>query len=101
MSATNTATSFGQVARSLHWLTALLILSAIGLGLYAEGLPHDSSEALAAKAEVFSIHKTIGMAAFLVALVRIVWALIQPRRCDISNAITVPAATASPCNHTP
>lgn len=83
MSATNTATSFGQVARSLHWLTALLILSAIGLGLYAEGLPHDSSEALAAKAEVFSIHKTIGMAAFLVALVRIVWALTQPKPAPI------------------
>ena len=69
MSATNTATSFGQVARSLHWLTALLILSAIGLGLYAEGSPHDSSEALAAKAEVFSIHKTIGMAAIGLAAV--------------------------------
>lgn len=83
MPVTNTATSFGLVARSLHWLTALLILSAIGLGLYAEGLPHDTSAALATKAEVFSVHKTIGMAAFLVAFVRIVWALTQPKPAPI------------------
>ncbi|MEH7826730.1 cytochrome b/b6 domain-containing protein [Gemmobacter denitrificans] len=79
MPAQNTATSYGGVARSLHWLTALLILSAIGLGLYAENLPYDTSETLAAKAQVFSLHKTIGVAAFFVALARILWALTQPR----------------------
>ncbi|MBT9244886.1 cytochrome b/b6 domain-containing protein [Gemmobacter fulvus] len=79
MPATNTSTAYGGIARSLHWLTALLILSAIGLGLYAESLPYDSSAALAQKAQIFSLHKTIGIAAFFVAAARILWALSQPR----------------------
>lgn len=79
MPAQNAPTRYGSVARSLHWLTALLILSAIGLGLYAEDLPYDTAETLAAKAQIFSIHKTIGVAAFFVALARILWALSQPR----------------------
>lgn len=83
MSASNTATSYGSAARSLHWLTALLILSAIGLGLYGEDLPFDTSETLATKAAVYSLHKTIGIAAFFVAAVRILWALMQPRPAPI------------------
>lgn len=79
MSTSNTATSYGSVARSLHWLTALLILSAIGLGLYGKGLPYDTSETLATKAAIYSLHKTIGVTAFFIAAARILWALAQPR----------------------
>lgn len=79
MPAHNTQQSFGAVARTLHWLTALLILTAIPLGLIASDLPYDTAEALATKAQLFSIHKTVGVAAFFVALIRIVWALTQPR----------------------
>lgn len=83
MPLSNTATRYGALARSLHWLTALLILSAIGLGLYADNLPYDTSEALAAKAQVFSLHKTIGIAAFFVAAIRIVSALLQPKPAPV------------------
>jgi len=79
MPATNNASRYGWVARSLHWLTALLILSAILLGLYGEDLPFDTSETLAIKAQIYSWHKTIGVAAFFVAVLRILWALSQPR----------------------
>ena len=75
----NSTTRYGTVARSLHWLTAALILTAIPLGLYANSLPFDTSEALAAKARVFSLHKTLGVATCLVALARILWAIGQPR----------------------
>lgn len=79
MSTANTTTSYGAVARALHWLTALLILTAIPLGLVANGMAYDSGEALAAKAQLFSLHKTVGIAAFAVALIRILWALTQTR----------------------
>lgn len=79
MALTNTPQSFGAAARTLHWLTALLILTAIPLGLYARSLPYDTAAALAAKAQAFSLHKTVGVAAFFTALVRILWALTQPR----------------------
>lgn len=77
MSLTNTPAAYGAVARTFHWLTALLILTAIPLGLYANNLPSDSGAALAWKAQVFSLHKTIGVAAFFVALARILWAFTQ------------------------
>jgi cytochrome b561/polyisoprenoid-binding protein YceI len=76
MTARNTATSYGTVARSLHWLTALLILTNFPLGVIADNLPFDTSEAAALKAQLFSVHKTLGVAIFFVALVRILWALI-------------------------
>ncbi|MDZ4095521.1 MAG: cytochrome b/b6 domain-containing protein [Paracoccaceae bacterium] len=79
MPVANTQQTFGTPARVLHWLTALLILSAIPLGLIANDLPYDTSESLAQKAQLFSLHKTIGVAAFTVAALRIMWALTQPR----------------------
>ncbi len=75
----NTDLSFGSVAKTLHWLTALLILTAMPLGLIANQWPYDTSETLAVKATLFSIHKTLGLSAFFVALIRILWAMIQPR----------------------
>lgn len=78
MSARNTLQQFGWVTRLFHWLTALLILTAFPLGLYANDLPFDTSEALAWKAQVFSLHKTLGVMAFLVAVARILWALGSP-----------------------
>jgi cytochrome b561/polyisoprenoid-binding protein YceI len=77
MSARNTSRSFGTVTRTFHWLTALLILTAIPLGFVANRLPYDTAEALAWKAQLFSVHKTLGIAAFLLGAARILWALVE------------------------
>lgn len=79
----NTRTRFGLVARTLHWLTALLILTAIGLALYTELLPRGTEEGRAQLMQIFSIHKTIGVAAFFTALIRILWAFTQTKPVDI------------------
>ncbi|MEM6384600.1 MAG: cytochrome b/b6 domain-containing protein [Pseudomonadota bacterium] len=79
MSLTNTATRYGSVTKTFHWLTALLILALIPSGIIANGLPYDTPEALAQKAQLFSIHKTMGVVLFAVALLRILWALSQPK----------------------
>ncbi|MDD8023478.1 MAG: cytochrome b/b6 domain-containing protein [Paracoccaceae bacterium] len=76
---TNTPQSYGGVARMLHWLIALLILSAIGLGLYTEDMPRDTDAAVATLKTLYSLHKTIGVTVFFAALVRILWALSQPK----------------------
>lgn len=73
----NRSDRYGSVARGLHWLTALLILVSWPLGWYAAGLPWDSSEALAFKAQMFSIHKTLGVLAFFTAVIRVIWAFTQ------------------------
>ncbi|WP_111735009.1 cytochrome b/b6 domain-containing protein [Roseovarius amoyensis] len=87
MTLSNTDKGYGAVTKGFHWLTALLILAVIPLGLIANDMSHDlrdpaiaATEAMAARtALLFSIHKTIGVTIFFVALARILWALSQPR----------------------
>lgn len=76
MPAHNTPNSFGLVTRTLHWLTALLILTAIPLGLIANGIAA-TPETITQKAQLFSLHKTLGVAAFVIGLARVFWALTQ------------------------
>lgn len=79
----NSAIEYGSVTKTFHWLTALLILSAIPLGLIATNLAHriEAGETglIGQTTLLFSLHKTIGIAAFATALGRIIWALSQPR----------------------
>lgn len=87
MTLANTERSYGAVTKSFHWLTALLIFTALPLGWIASDLAHqlrDPSYAatdaeIARAALLFSLHKTVGLAVFFVALARILWALTQPR----------------------
>lgn len=75
----NTRYRFGAIAKGLHWLMALLILTMLASGVVAYQWPYDTSEALAVKGTLFSLHKTLGLFTFAVALVRIAWAIAQPR----------------------
>lgn len=75
----NSPQSYGAVSKTLHWLTALLILTAIPLGVIANDLGYDTSQKLAIKAWLFSLHKTVGVSVFFVALLRILWATTQPK----------------------
>lgn len=77
--ATNTVTSYGWVERAFHWTIAVLIVTAAVLGKLAYDAAFDTDAALARKAWLFSFHKTVGIATFVVALTRIGWALSQPR----------------------
>ncbi len=67
--------NYDTTAKAFHWVTALLIFAIIPLGLIANKLPYDTSAELAQKALLFSLHKTLGVAVFFVALARILWAL--------------------------
>ncbi|MGV6847163.1 MAG: cytochrome b/b6 domain-containing protein [Marinibacterium sp.] len=87
MQAANTRSSYGTVAKSLHWLTAALIFTIFPLGMIGEDLSHailapDSTATEADRlraALIFSVHKTLGVTVFFVALARIAWAVGQPR----------------------
>lgn len=75
----NSPTHYGAVAKTFHWATALVILTLIPLGIITADLPYETSQQLARKAWLFSLHKTLGVAVFFLALARIAWALVQPR----------------------
>jgi cytochrome b561/polyisoprenoid-binding protein YceI len=85
MSLANTHAAYGAVTKSFHWATAALIFAAIPLGFYANTLPYGSGDELARKAFWFSLHKTVGVSIFFLALVRIAWALSQ-RKPGLLNA---------------
>ena len=79
MPLTNTADRFGSVSKTFHWLTAIGIIVLMPLGGVANQMPYETSEQLADKAWMFSLHKTVGVAVFFIALARIAWALSQPK----------------------
>jgi cytochrome b561/polyisoprenoid-binding protein YceI len=79
MAIQNTTLRYGGVTKFFHWLTALLILALIASGLFAEDLPYETQAQLTQKAWFFSVHKTMGVAVFFVALLRIIWAISQPK----------------------
>ncbi|MBE0554077.1 MAG: cytochrome b/b6 domain-containing protein [Rhodobacteraceae bacterium] len=86
MTLTNTPRRYGAVARAFHWTVALLILTAIGLGLVANGIALTDAASAARKATLFSWHKTLGITAFLLAVLRILWALTQARPVPLHPA---------------
>lgn len=79
MSLQNTATSYGTVTKTFHWLIALLILGALATGAVAHNLSPAEPSSLAWKIQLYSMHKTLGLAIFFTALLRIAWAIWQPK----------------------
>lgn len=87
----NSESTYGAVTKGLHWLTVLLMITVIPLALFAHQLPFDTSEELARKAWYYSFHKTLGVTLFFVAVIRILWAVSQPK--------PHPVRTANPAEH--
>ncbi len=83
----NSPNRYGVVTKGFHWLTALLILAMIPLGYTAKTMATTLSDpaivpdqaSVALTATLFSIHKTLGVSLFFIALARIIWALSQPK----------------------
>ena len=100
MTITNTATAYGAVTKTFHWLTALLILANLPLGWFATQLAEEiqatgGTDALIDRATLlFSIHKTTGVAIFFVALARIAWAVTQTKPGLLNGDTAVEARAA-------
>ncbi|WP_417262667.1 cytochrome b/b6 domain-containing protein [Celeribacter sp.] len=74
----NTATRYGAAARFFHWSIALLILADIALGLIGENTPR-TAETAERLQTLYSVHKTIGVTVLGLAVLRILWAFVQPK----------------------
>lgn len=64
------APRYNLTAIVLHWLLAVAILGAFGMGLYLEGLPFSP-----AKLKLINWHKWAGVAILLLSVVRLLWRL--------------------------
>lgn len=106
MPSTNTFSSYGSVTKTFHWLTALLIFTAFPLGYFANDLAQaiydpnipTTEDDITRAARLFSLHKTLGVAVFFVALARILWALTQTKP-GLLNADNRPEAFAAETVH--
>ena len=64
---------YRPVAKLLHWLTALLVLGMLGVGLWMVGLPISLT-----KLYVYAWHKWIGLTILLLTVLRLVWRTYSP-----------------------
>ena len=64
---------YTAVAKVLHWLTALLVLGLIGLGLWMVGLPISL-----AKLYAYAWHKWIGLTVLALSVLRLAWRVYRP-----------------------
>lgn len=78
----NTATRFGSVARVFHWTIAILVLSDISLGLLGKFTPRNG-DTVDFLQLLYSTHKTIGVTVLALAVLRVIWAFMQPRPVPI------------------
>ena len=61
-------TTYTPVAKSLHWLMAVMILGLLALGIYMHDLPLSPQ-----KLELYSWHKWFGVTVFLLVWLRLAW----------------------------
>ncbi len=67
------ADGYTSLAKLLHWLTALLVLGLIGLGLWMVDLPIGLSKLYA-----FAWHKWIGLTVLVLTVLRLAWRAYNP-----------------------
>lgn len=92
----NTATRYGSIARFFHWTIAILVLCDIVLGLVGKFTPK-SAGTVDFLQLLYSTHKTTGVIVLALAILRVLWAITQPRPVPIHperRAETLAAETA-------
>lgn len=73
MALRNTTRAWGALSKSLHWLIVVLILGQWALMQRAESLPLGT-----AKLQAINWHKSLGMTILALAVLRLVWRLLNP-----------------------
>ncbi|MFN3842046.1 MAG: cytochrome b [Rehaibacterium terrae] len=55
---------------ALHWLTALLVLGLLGVGLFMTELPNNPT-----KVKIYALHKSLGLTVLALVALRLLWRL--------------------------
>lgn len=70
----NTKDSYGLISKAFHWLTALIILALIVVGLYMGSIPYGPF-----KLEIYALHKSFGILVLWLVGLRIIWKLLTTK----------------------
>jgi len=73
MSFRNTNRSWGSLSKALHWIIVLLIINQWLIAERADSLPNGL-----AKLQALAWHKSFGITILMLAVVRLVWRLMNP-----------------------
>ena len=73
MSVRNSTRSWGSVSKALHWIIVLLIINQWLIAERADSLPNGL-----AKLQALAWHKSFGITILMLAVVRLVWRLLNP-----------------------
>jgi cytochrome b561 len=75
MQETNSEMRYGNVAITLHWLIALMVIGNLCSGLlFAELMSHDNPW----RFTIIQTHKSIGLTILVLSLIRLGWRLVNP-----------------------
>ncbi|MCJ8322706.1 MAG: cytochrome b/b6 domain-containing protein [Rhizobiales bacterium] len=80
MAVKSTKNQYGSAVVIFHWLTALLILSLIPLGIFM----HEQTN-VAIKAGLFKAHIAIGLTVFIVTIARLIWKHKDSKVADLTK----------------
>lgn len=69
----NSKTRWGSISVSIHWLTAVFILSAIGVGLWISTLEEGQPGAIELWLKLMPLHKSLGLTALIFVIARFIW----------------------------
>ena len=79
---------YSRTARGFHWITVVLVIVMMGVGVYMAGLPLSME-----KIKIYNIHKSIGFCILILTVLRLFWRLQNPPP-PLPEVVKVPAAPA-------
>ncbi len=85
MSLRNSATQWGSLSKTFHWLIVLLLIGQGILGLVMGDFPRET------RMELTGLHKSIGVTILILAVARVLWLLVAGR--------PAPAPGVTPLQH--
>ena len=69
----NTLTEYGLISKSLHWLSAILLIGQIPLGFYLVDLDFGPE-----RLSIENIHVIIGLSIFYLVILRLIYKIFNP-----------------------
>ena len=92
----NTTTRFGLLSRSIHWLSALLVLSLFAVGLWMQGLDYYHDWYRTAP----DLHRSFGIVLMLLTLARLIWYRFSPKPKPLSGHSRIERIVSVAVHHT-
>ena len=66
----NSNLKYGIIHIALHWITAIMIVALLVIGLYMKSIPFNPN--------IYFLHKSCGFAVFILVIIRLFWKFVNP-----------------------